>query len=772
VPRSVTADAHERRIARRVHVRGVVQGVGFRPYVFRLARSHALAGWVLNGDDGVRIHVEGDVASIENFLRDLTAGPPPAARISSVGIDNDAMLELSTFEIRESKSAESPTTRISPDLPLCADCLRELFDAGDRRFRYPYINCTNCGPRFSIVRALPYDRARTTMAGWPLCEQCAEEYRDPQNRRFHAQPTACRVCGPQYLLVRTDGGTRTVDLSCDAITEAARLVGEGRIVAMKGIGGYHLVCDATNGDAVASLRERKCRKEKPFAVMMRDMATARRTAWLTGDTEQLLQSPARPIVLCLAREELSGVAPGTRELGLMLPYAPLHHLLFDAGAPDRIVMTSGNRSNEPLAYRDDDAEQRLGGIVDAILVGERPIGRRVDDSVVRVGITGPVVVRRSRGFAPGLIAQIAARQPILAVGADLKNTVTLVIDGQACMSQHVGDLEHYDAFTAFRETVDDLLAMYDVDGSEVVVAHDLHPEYVSSRFARTLGARRVVAVQHHRAHIASVLAERGEIGTRVVGVAFDGTGYGDDGTIWGGEFFVGSVREGFARVGHLRPATLPGGDAAARFPVQAAAGFVGAIEDLPDLTAPPFCFPSRYVSAASLSARNVRSFGTTSAGRLFDTVAAVAGFTRPISFEGQAAIWLEQLACTSSSSSAYSLTFDGVVLDWRPALREAIENRSRDRDPADIARAFHRGLGRGAATAAIALADTYKADAVVLSGGVFQNDLLLNDVLEILSASPLRVLTNSAVPPNDGGISLGQAAIAASQMALKMHDAR
>jgi len=719
----------------------------------------------------VRIHLEGDGASIENFLRELTSDAPPAARISSVDVADDPALALSTFEILESTSAEPPTTRISPDLPICDDCLNELCDAGDRRFRYPYINCTNCGPRFSIVRALPYDRARTTMAGWPLCERCAAEYLDPQNRRFHAQPTACRECGPQYLLVRVDTGTRTADRSSDAMAEAARLVRDGFIVAMKGIGGYHLVCDATNGDAVAALRERKFRKEKPFAVMVRDMAAARRTALLTPQAEQLLQSLARPIVLCPAREELRGVAPGTGELGLMLPYAPLHHLLFDAGAPDRMVMTSGNRSNEPLAYRDDDAEQRLGGIADAILVGERPVGRRVDDSVVRVGITGPVVVRRSRGYAPGLVAEIAAPQPILAVGADLKNTVTLVIDGQACMSQHVGDLEHYDAFIAFRETVDDLVAMYEVDWSDVVVAHDLHPEYVSSRFARTLGARRVIGVQHHRAHIASVLAERGEIGTRVVGVAFDGTGYGDDGTIWGGEFFVGSVREGFTRVGHLRPATLPGGDAAARFPVQAAAGFVSAIEDLPDLCAPPFCFPSRYVSAASLSARNVRSFGTTSAGRLFDTVAALVGFTRPISFEGQAAMWLEQLACTSSSSSAYSLTFDGVVLDWRPALKDAIESRTKDHDPADVARAFHRGLGRGAATAAIALAHAYKADAVVLSGGVFQNGLLANDALEILSASSLRVLMNSAVPPNDGGISLGQAAIAA-QMVLKMHDAR
>jgi len=456
----------------------------------------------------------------------------------------------------------------------------------------------------------------------------------------------------------------------------------------------------------------------------------------------------------------------------MLPYAPLHHLLFDVGAPERMVMTSGNRSNEPLAYRDDDAEERLGGIADAMLVGERPIARRVDDSVVRVGITGPIVLRRSRGYAPGVVARIVAAHPILAIGADLKNTVTLVIDGQACMSQHIGDLEHYDAFTAFRETVDDLLAIYDVDWSDVVVAYDLHPEYVSSRFARTLAARRIIAVQHHRAHIASVLAERGELDTRVVGVAFDGTGYGDDGTIWGGEFFVGSVREGFTRVAHLRPATLPGGDAAARFPVQAAAGFVSAIEDLPDLTSPPFCFPARYVSATRLSARGVRSFATTSAGRLFDTVASLVGFTRPISYEGQAAIWLEQLARTSSSPRAYAMTFDGVVLDWLPALMEAIEARANTHDPADIARAFHRGLGRGAATAAIAVAHRYKADAVVLSGGVFQNDLLLSDAIEILSGSRVRTLTNSAVPPNDGGISVGQAAIAAAEMALKMHDAR
>ena len=754
----MTVVAGELLTARRVHVRGVVQGVGFRPHVFRLAQLHALAGWVRNGDDGVHIHVEGRGQAVDAFLHDLTANAPAAARIGTVDVTAHPSLAFSTFEIRDSISAAAPTTRVSPDLAVCDDCVRELFDPTDHRFRYPYINCTNCGPRFAIVRALPYDRPRTTMAEWPMCERCGAEYEDPADRRFHAQPVACASCGPQFALVRAQSPAPIID----PIGTAAQLLRDGRIVAIKGIGGYHLACDARNTPAVMALRERKFRKEKPFALMVRDVDSARRWVWLTSAAEQLLTGVARPIVLCPARERLPGVAPDVSELGVMLPYAPLHHLLFECGAPDPLVMTSGNRSNEPIAYEDEDAIRQLGGIADAILAGERPIARRVDDSVVRVTRSGPVILRRSRGYAPDVVAPIPSARPILALGADLKNTITLVVDGEARVSQHIGDLEYHEALSAFRQTAGDLLDMHGLRWADLLVVHDAHPEYRSTLFAKSLGVTRLIAVQHHRAHVASVLAERGELERRVLGIAFDGTGYGDDGAIWGGELFAGSVRDGFARIAHLRAAALAGGDAAARFPAQAAAGFMAAIDEAGDLMAPPFNLPSRYRSAAMLVAKGVRSFATTSAGRLFDSVAALAGFTRPISYEGQAAAWLEHLASSPSSSDAYPMSFEGAELDWRPALEAVVRARRAGTDPARVARAFHLGLAGSTAAAAAALADTYGVRDIVLSGGVFQNTLLADELAARLSSAGLRVLTNSSVPPNDGGISLGQAALAST----------
>jgi hydrogenase maturation protein HypF len=446
----------------------------------------------------------------------------------------------------------------------------------------------------------------------------------------------------------------------------------------------------------------------------------------------------------------------------MLPYTPLQHLLYAAGAPDVLVMTSANRSSEPIAYQDDDAIDRLLGIADAILIGDRPIARRVDDSVVQDGPCGPVIVRRSRGYAPGAVAQLPIDRPLLAVGADLKNTVTLVVDGTAFVSQHLGDLEHYAAAAAFDQTIRDLLEMYGVREHDLVVAHDGHPEYRSTARAVELGANRV-SVQHHKAHIASVLAERAALTTRVLGVAFDGTGYGDDGTIWGGELFAGSVSEGFLRVGHLREAMLPGGDAAARLPVQAAAGFAAALERVPDLSAPPFGFPSQYVSARRMIDAGIRVFRTTSVGRLFDTAAALLGFIRPVTFEGQAAIWLEHIARlgTTDWSLPFRYEHETCELDYRDALTTMIDARRRGTDPCEIARAFHRGLADSLTEAAGDLADRHQAEAVVLSGGVFQNVLLLTDVRKRLARSARPVWMNHEVPPNDGGISLGQAAIAA-----------
>jgi hydrogenase maturation protein HypF len=741
-----------------IRVRGVVQGVGFRPFVYRLAQANTLAGWVLNAEEGVEIHLEGEAQGLEDFVRSLKSQPPPAASISEIEVVPAQPAGLLEFTIRDSQRRQHPTVQISPDLPVCAECLTELFDPADRRYFYPYINCTNCGPRYTVLLALPYDRPNTTMKAWPLDDYCAREYSDPGNRRFHAQPVACPACGPGYYLYPHDEAGRGSEGS---VRRAAEILRAGGILAVKGLGGYHLACDARNLAAVAALRERKFRKEKPFAVMAKDVSVARTIVDLSPEAEYLLTSVARPIVLAPAKIEFAGVAPDNNELGVMLPYTPLHHLLFAAGAPDVLVMTSANRSSEPIAYEDEDALQRLAGIADSFLIGQRPIARRVDDSVARAGAFGPAVLRRARGYAPGAVTSIPSERPILALGADLKNTITLVVDGQAFVSQHIGDLDHYQSLRAFREAIEDLVSMYEVRRDELLLVHDLHPQYLSTVHAAALGIPQTRAVQHHRAHVASVLAERGEWAKRVIGISFDGTGYGDDGSIWGGEIFVGNVQGGFERVAHLRPAALAGGDAAARYPVQAAAGFLAQVDDLPDVLAAPFGFPERYRQAMELVHKDVRTFATTSVGRLFDAVAALLGFTREVTFEGQAAIWIEQLARGAPFARPYPFPFVGGELDFRPLLQSVAQDRARGRDVREIARAFQRGIAQGLWDALNLVSAAHEVITVVLSGGVFQNELLLEDLKSLSIDGSLQIWTNHAVPPNDGGISLGQAALAA-----------
>jgi hydrogenase maturation protein HypF len=742
--------------ARRFLVRGPVQGVGFRPFVARLARVHNLYGWVLNAHHGVEIHVEGAGTGIAAFTRALETQAPPAAHVESLDLREVPAHGFGTFLIRASQRDDIPTARISADLPVCDECVREMLDPTARRFEYPYINCTNCGPRFSIVKALPYDRERTTMAPWALCSDCRAEYEDPSDRRFHAEPVACPQCGPQYRLVERHAEER----GRSAIARAAQLLRAGALVAIKGIGGYHLCCDALNPSAVRELRERKYRKSRPFALMARDPAIARTIVELDSDGETLLTSPARPIVLLRALVMLRDVAPDCDELGVMLPYAPVHHLLFIAGAPEIIVMTSANHSSEPIAFEDADALERLDGIVDSFLIGERPIARRVDDSVVRPQCSSPMILRRGRGYAPGIVTSLPTSRPILALGADLKNTVTLVIRGDALVSQHIGDLEYVSAYEAFRSTIHDLLAMYEVNWADVIVAHDQHPHYASTTYTLGLPTRDCVAVQHHRAHIASVLAEQGALEIRVIGVAFDGTGYGDDGTIWGGEFLLGSVAEGFCRVGSLSPFALPGGDAAARWPVQATAGLFFDDDDPPDLATPPFNFPKQYDQAVRLARRGLRTFTCTSAGRLFDAAAALLGFTRAVEYEAQAAVWLENLARANNYCSPLPFELRESHLDFRPTLRALVEERRRGDDISRLARAFHETIAEGICVMAHRLCEIHNVGIVVLSGGTFQNVLLLDAVRRRLQPS-LQPWTNRAVPPNDGGISLGQAAIAA-----------
>jgi hydrogenase maturation protein HypF len=741
-----------------ITVRGVVQGVGFRPFVFRLARANKLAGWVVNANQGVEIFVEGVDQNLQAFVHQLKTTPPPAAQVADLQVRAAEPAGLHSFTIRESSATHQPVTRISPDLPVCNDCLNELLDPTDRRYHYPYINCSNCGARYSLTLRLPYDRNNTTMLHWLLDKFCTRQYRDPADRRFHAQPVACPHCGPSYYFRY---GSDTIRGSEPSIAKAVDLLAAGKIVAVKGLGGYHLACDATNAAAVDALRRRKYRKEKPFALMSRDLHVARKLIAISDTEEALLTSIARPILIARAKVSLPGVAPESSELGVMLPYTPLHFLLFAAGAPEVLVMTSANRSSEPIAYEDSDALDRLAPIADAFLVGERPIARRVDDSIARVGVFGPVILRRSRGYAPGAVSTIPTGRPILALGADLKNTVTLVVEGQAFVSQHIGDLSEYQCRRAFRQTIEDLLSMYEVDRKDLLVVSDAHPQYVSTSYAQAAGVSEHISIQHHRAHVASVLAERRAWTKRVIGVSFDGTGYGDDGTIWGGEIFVGNVQEGFARVAHLRPATLPGGDAAAQFPSQAAAGFLVQVNDLPDLTAPPFSFPERYRDATELLRKNLRTFRTTSIGRLFDAAAALLGFTREVSFEGQAAVWLEQLARDATSTDSYPFSFEGAELDFRPLLHSIVSERFRLRAPSEIARAFQRGIASGLAAAIRSISRSHNIDTVVLSGGVFQNELLLEDLHTLLPPTLLTIWTNHQVPPNDGGISLGQAALAA-----------
>jgi hydrogenase maturation protein HypF len=741
-----------------IRVRGVVQGVGFRPFVFRLAQANTLAGWVLNDEEGVEIPLEGAAPALDRFVRSLVVERPPAASIHAVDVHATQPVGFKDFTIRDSRLRGRPSVRISPDLPVCDSCLEELFDPTNPRYRYPYINCTECGPRYSVILSLPYDRGNTTMRAWPLDGYCAVQYGDPDDRRFHAQPAACPACGPHYFLQRGDEIVSGDDAS---IVRAVELLNAGSIVAVKGLGGYHLACDARNPTAVKSLRDRKFRKEKPFALMARDIETARELVELSAEAESLMTSVARPIVRARAKVQLAHVSPGNDDLGVMLSYTPLHHLLFGAGAPEVLVMTSANRSSEPISYLDEEATERLAGIADAFLIGERPIARRLDDSIARTGCFGPVILRRARGYAPSAVTAIPIMKPILAVGADLKNAITLVVNGQALVSQHIGDLDQFESLQAFRETIDDLTSMYEVPLQDLIVAHDAHPQYLSSTYARELSGEASYPIQHHRAHIASVLAERSAWEKRVLGVSFDGTGYGDDGSIWGGELFEGSILEGLDRVAHLRPAALAGGDAAARHPVQAAAGFLAQLDNVPDLGAEPFRFPERYRKSSELVRRGLRTFTTTSVGRLFDAAAALLGFTREVTFEGQAAMWLEHFARTSPSADPYEFPFSGGALDFRPLLGALADDRHRGRDAAHCARAFQSGIAKGLCDAIAVLCETYATDTVVLSGGVFQNELLMQDLKSLIADRQIDVWTNCSVPPNDGGISLGQAALAA-----------
>jgi hydrogenase maturation protein HypF len=704
----------------RIRVAGVVQGVGFRPFVYGLAVDRGLGGFVLNDGEGVLVEAEGDPAALQAFGAALRTQAPPLARIDRLATEPVAPLGETAFRIVAS-TATGRSALIPADVATCDACLRELFDPSDRRYRYPFTNCTQCGPRFTIVQGVPYDRPLTTMAGFPLCADCRREYEDPADRRFHAEPVCCPACGPTLSL---------------PLEEAVELLRGGAILAIKGLGGYHLACDAADEDAVARLRARKLREDKPFAVMTNSPETL--AALEPGELE-LLRSRERPIVLVRRTPDAPfapSVAPGTPWLGVMLPYTPLHHLLLhDFGAA--LVMTSGNRSDEPIAYDDAAARERLGGIADAFLAHDRPIHRRCEDSVVRRGFP----LRRSRGFVPvALPLPHAASRPLIAVGGELKSTFCVARGGDAFLSGHLGDLDTEEAYRAFGTDLELYLAMLDVRPE--TIAHDLHPEYLATKWALEQDAE-LVGVQHHHAHAAACLAEHGETGPALA-LVFDGTGFGTDGTLWGGELLHCDLA-GFERLASLDPVPLPGGAAAIREPWR-----MGAVQL--ELAGRPVPWQRWPEVRASLAVNAPRS---SSMGRLFDAVAAILGVRDAVTYEGQAAIELEQLA-GDTPAGAYEWRFG----DTRTLIAAVHDDLAAGRAHAAVAAAFHETI---ATAAAAACAEEGEPRTVVLSGGTFQNLRLLAATRRELEEHGFRVLGHRLVPPNDGGLSYGQAAVAAAR---------
>jgi hydrogenase maturation protein HypF len=754
----------------RARIDGTVQGVGFRPYVYRLAGELNLSGFVLNDATGVLLEVEGNANAVEAFLARLGPQAPPLALVERVRAEDRRPTGEAGFAILASPSGGAADAPVAADSATCEECLAELFDPRDRRCRYPFINCTNCGPRFTIVRGVPYDRPRTTMAGFTMCRRCRAEYDDPADRRFHAQPNACPDCGPSLRLLR--GGGVPVATG-DPLAAAAVALWAGRIVAIKGIGGYHLACRADDERAVAELRARKHREEKPFALMSADLAAAAELVSLCAEERRLLSSPERPIVLAARRRTAAiaaAVAPRARELGVMLPYSPLHHLLL-ADLATTIVLTSGNRASEPIAYGDEDALERLAGIADLFLVHDRPIETRTDDSVLRVlpARAGgrPAMLRRSRGYVPSSLPLPGGTpRPLLACGAELNNTFCVAKGERAWVSHHIGDLENYETLSSFSAGIEHFERLFAV--APAVIAHDLHPEYLSTKYALERDGVELVGVQHHHAHLAACLAEHGETGP-AVGAIFDGTGLGSDGTLWGGEILYGDSA-GVDRAGALLAVPLPGGSQAIRQPWRMACAWLSAAfdeaEEVP-VALSEFVEQARWSQVRRLVQSGVAAPLTTSAGRLFDAVAALCGLRAEINYEGQAAIELEA-ACDPNELGSYPIDLyaeDGrLVIDPRETIRAVCADVAAGTAVGAIAARFHTALAKTTVEACVAVASSHDTERVVLSGGVFQNKRLTEATAAGLTAAGLRVLIPERLPAGDGGIAYGQAAVAARRL--------
>jgi hydrogenase maturation protein HypF len=770
-------------VRRQIEVSGIVQGVGFRPYVYRLATGRHLRGTIRNTSAGVTIEIQGPAETVQDFVEHLPAEAPPLARITSLAVHEVPCVVAQIggdqdFRIVHSAEGEEVRTLISPDVAICLDCLREMFDANDRRYRYPFINCTNCGPRFTIIRDIPYDRPSTSMAVFPMCPACLAEYEAPLNRRFHAQPNACWECGPRVELWDKSGKR----IECrDPIVEAASALHAGLVVAVKGLGGFHLAADATNPAAVALLRQRKRRVEKPFAVMVPDLPAAGEICELDGAASAVLQSIQRPIVLLPKKLRPGGdasiipdeVAPFNRYLGIFLPYTPLHYLLLADGGFKALVMTSGNQSEEPIAIDNQEAVNRLNGLADRFLVHNRDILLRCDDSVVRVagGVTRQL--RRSRGFVPVPVFLKDEQPSVLAVGGELKNTICLIKGKNAFLSQHVGDLENAESYSFFHEAIEHLERILEIRPE--IIAYDLHPDYFSTKWALQQSGVQLVGVQHHHAHIASCMAEN-HLGGRVIGFALDGTGYGADGKIWGGEVLIAGY-EDFERAAHFEYVPLPGGAAAIREPWRMAVSYLahhfgsGFLKrqflklDIPfvrQLHRPKVDLLLRMME------QGVNSPLTSSCGRLFDAVAALVGIRQQVNYEAQAAIELEMAMASSEEDTAYPMklvTEDGHwIVSTRPLFEALLDDLGRNLPVGAISRRFHNGLVEGFVELATLLRNKTALNRVCLSGGTFHNIYLSERLEARLSEAGFEVFTQKEVPSGDGGLSLGQALVAAAKL--------
>ncbi len=752
--------------AKEISVRGIVQGVGFRPFVYRLATEKGLRGWVQNNGSGVAAFIEGGEASVDSFEMDLARLAPPIAHILDICSVAAAPVGAKGFAIRQSDNDNEKSALVSPDYDVCDECLEEMLDPGDRRYRYPFINCTNCGPRYSIVTTIPYDRANTTMARFEMCRQCRMEYENPDNRRFHAQPVACPVCGPSLAL--RDGTFNRIDIK-DPISEAIGHLADGRIVAVKGIGGYHLAVDAAQEKAVARLRDQKRRDEKPFALMLPSIDIARQYAIIDDTEAALLQSVQHPITLVekLDLSALPGVAPGVRRFGIMLPYTPVHHLLFTDDRLAALVMTSANISDDPIVHTEDDAKVKLYGIADYYLTHDRPIEHRTDDSIETVMDHGPVLLRRARGYTPIPILLDREYPPTLALGADLKNTFCYIKCDRAFVSQHIGDLKYESSFDYLESSIDNFLELIEAD-EPAIVAHDKHPDSYAARIAkRKYKDRKLTAIQHHHAHMVSAMTEAGAMDRQAIGIIFDGTGYGDDGSIWGGEFLLGSA-DGYRRVGHTAPLALPGGDKAIREPWRIALAVLDKIygDDSFHLKLDWVAkFPEENRKlVVEMVRKKINSPLSHGVGRLFDAASALMGLRHTVTFEGQAAMELESIIRKNVDghyNARQEQDSDKFILDFFPSFRELIDDVV-NKVPADIISAkFHNTIAHSACSAAKMIRDRFGADTVVLSGGVFQNRYLSDRLGSMLEAGGFNLIRHSRIPPNDGGISLGQAVVAA-----------